>query len=454
MQRQQARSEKRIEVYKWEHNIELLYKKIETEFSQSNFELIKKYDREMVSQGIKKSTRFLHLCRLLSLTRKLNKDWKNATKDDVKNVIFDVMDRYSDDGEDTEYTYDHKKVLKIFLRWHKLGNRSYQYCLKKYRVGDPPETEDIVMKKPKSKLKKDDLISDTEKQWLLDACQSTRDKALIDVALDSGIRPGELLSLKIKNVMHDKNGFVINVEGKTGIRPVLLVQSTPSLARWLSEHPFRENQNASLWVNLEKTKYGQPLAYSAVRAILGRIRDRAKKKHPQFKKPVFLNLFRHTEATNTAKWMSHAITKKRHGWSPGSKMPDRYSHLDNSDVNEIIYKHYGIEMDEENGPKLPIKCNICQMVNPVDSTVCSQCGKPLDLQTALEEDERRKEWNSKIEKKLAATTETLRDVLESFVEYPRMIGPNGKVHPTEKEMQEHRRMNEALLKKLKVESYD
>lgn len=119
-----------------------------------------------------------------------------------------------------------------------------------------------------------------------------------------------------------------------------------------------------------------------------------------------------------------------------------------------IFSNISNYMNGENGPKLPIKCNICQMVNPVDSTVCSQCGKPLDLQTALEEDERRKEWNSKIEKKLAATTETLRDVLESFVEYPRLIGGNGKVHPTEKEMQEHRRMNEALLKKLKVESYD
>ena len=400
MTRQRIDSVKKIDIHDWQHKIDLLYKQLQAELSEYNFELIQKYDKEMVVQGIKNPTRHLHLNRLLSLSRRLKKDWKDATKDDIKNVIFVIMKTYSDDGEETEYTYDHKKILKIFLRWHKLGNRSFQYCLKKYRIGDPPETEDIVMKKPKSKLKRDDLISDTEKQWLLEACQSSRDKALIDLGLDGGPRPGELLSLKIKNVMHDKNGYVINVEGKTGVRQVLVVESTPNLARWLSEHPFKENRDAPLWINLEKTKYGQPLTYSSVRALLGRISDRVRKKHPQFNKRVFLNLFRHTEATKTSKWMSHAITKKRHGWSTGSKMPDRYSHLDDSDVKEVMYKHYGIETDEENKPKLPAKCNVCQMINPVGSLMCSQCGKPLDLKTAIEVEERDKKEKDELKQML------------------------------------------------------
>jgi hypothetical protein len=300
------------------------------------------------------------------------------------------------------------------MRWYKLGNRSYQYCLKKCRIGDPPETEDIVMKKPRSRLKGDDLISDEEKEWLLDACNNQRDKALIDVAIDGGIRPGELLSLRIKNVTQDKKGFVINVEGKTGIRAVRLVQSTANLARWLSEHPFKENHNAPLWIILEKSKYGQSLAYSAVRAFLGRTCDKVREKHPQFDKRVFLNLFRHTEATKTAKWMSHAITKKRHGWSPGSKMPDRYQHLINADVDEVIFDHYGIETDDKEKPKIPTKCPICHMMNPVGASLCSQCGRPIDLESAIKLEENEKKEREKTQSKLEQLEKTQQKILEDL----------------------------------------
>ena len=400
MAQRQISSENKIEVHDWKHKIDRLYKQIESEFSESNLNLIKNYDMEMVNQGIKKPTRFLHLTHLKNLTKLLEKNWKDITKQDVKNIIFQIMDRYSDDGQDTEYTYDHKKVLKIFVRWDKLGNRSYQYCLKKYKIGDPEETEDIVMKKPVSRLKGDDLISDEEKEWLIEACNNHRDKALIDVALDGGIRPGELLTLRIKNVTQDKRGYVINVEGKTGIRSVRLVQSTANLARWISEHPFKENLNSPLWIILEKTKYGEPLAYSAVRALLGRTCDKVKEKHSQFDKRVFLNLFRHTEATKTAKWMSHAITKKRHGWSSGSKMPDRYQHLINADVDDVIFDHYGIEVDDKDKPKIPIKCSICYMMNPVGSVQCSQCGRPLDLESAIKLEENEKQEKEKTQAKL------------------------------------------------------
>ena len=384
---QTIKSEK-IDVHKWQHKIDLLYAQLQTDLSKSNFELIKKYDRQMVNEGTKKATRFLHLSRLLSLSRRLNKDWKNATKEDIENVIYEIMDIYSDEGKDSNYTYDHKKVLRIFFRWFKLGYREQRSCIEEKGIGDPIETRKIRMRKPKSKLKSDDLISEQEREWILDACQSSRDKALIDMSLDGGIRPGELLSLRIRNVKQDKHGYVVTVEGKTGIRPVRLVQCTPSLARWLSEHPFKEQSSYPLWINLEKTKYGQPLAYSATRAMLGRVSKKVKEKYPEFDKRVFLNLFRHTEATNSAKYMSDAITKKRHGWSINSKSPSTYQHLINSDVDDIIFDHFGIEKSQKEKQRLPITCQVCQMVNPVASKMCSQCGKPLDLETALKIEER------------------------------------------------------------------
>lgn len=117
-----------------------------TEFSKENCEIIEKYDVAMVNASIQKPTRYLHMNRLLSLTRRLNKDWDKITKEDIDRVIFEIMETYSNSGKDTEYTYDHKKVLKIFFRWLKFGNRSYKYCLKKFHAGDPPETEEYIEK--------------------------------------------------------------------------------------------------------------------------------------------------------------------------------------------------------------------------------------------------------------------------------------------------------------------
>jgi integrase len=409
LQNQRTEATKKIEAHDWQQRIDYVYRQVKSELSESNFEAIKKYDRVMVLQGIKKPTRYLHLTRLLSLTRRLKKDWKDVTKEDIDDVVFQIMETYSDDGKDTEYTYDHKKILKIFFRWLKFGNRSYKYCLKKFHAGDPQETEDIVMKKPECKLQAGDLISDNDRQWLLEACTSSRDRALIDMGLDGGLRPGELLTIQIKNVIQDNYGYFVQVNGKTGTRTVRLIKCTPSVARWLSDHPFKNNTEAPMWIILEKTKFGQPLTYYTARGIITRLCDRVKKKHPEFKKRIFLNLFRHTEATNSAKFMTNGITEKRHGWSKNSKMPDRYSHLINADVDDVILQHFGMKKEEVQ-EQLPIKCVTCNMINDFKANRCSQCGNPLDLETAIGMEEQDKKQKDEMQTTINSLQEQVKDV--------------------------------------------
>jgi len=93
--------------------------------------------------------------------------------------------------------------------------------------------------------------------------------------------------------------------------------------------------------------------------------------------------------------------KKRYGWSPNSKMPGRYTHMINADVDSAMLKHYGIEekvdKDTANTPKI---CLICQMPNSFDATICSQCGKPLDLETAIIEEEKEKEQLKDLEERI------------------------------------------------------
>jgi hypothetical protein len=101
---------------------------------------------EMVRQSIAIATRQKHLKTLLSLSQMLQKNWSDVEKNDIEQLLYNIMKRHGDvSGKETNYSYDHKKILKIFFRWMKLGSRE------QISVGDPPETAQIRMKKVKER---------------------------------------------------------------------------------------------------------------------------------------------------------------------------------------------------------------------------------------------------------------------------------------------------------------
>jgi integrase len=372
------------DIYQYDKQIQGIFRKIDRDLPPRSRELIRKYDREMINTSKAKSTRRKHLQTIYVLSKLLNKEWDEATKDDIETLVSKIMDQFAaENGQESNYSYDHKKILKIFFRWLKLGSREFN------EVGDPEETKKIKLGKVKDKIVREDLLTEDDRKKLLAACANNlRDRAFIDVQFEAGTRPGEILSLKIKHVKFDEYGAVIHVDGKTGARPVRLIRSTPNLSAWLDAHPFKENPEAPLWINLHKRNYGKALDSPSAKMIIVRLCRRAK-----ITKRIYLNLFRHSEATEAAKFMTEAQLRKRHGWSPNSRMPARYVHLVNADVDEAIFKRYGIKRDDVNSPQLPKICHICKTPNSPDSDLCNRCGKPLDLKKALEIEEKMKEHN-------------------------------------------------------------
>ena len=80
-------------------------------------------------------------------------------------------------------------------------------------------------------------------------------------ARDLSARPNEILNLKIKDIIFKtSNKFLyaeVLVNGKTGSRHILLIQSIPYIKGWLSNHPSRNNPNAPLFVSLGKRSMGR-----------------------------------------------------------------------------------------------------------------------------------------------------------------------------------------------------
>ncbi|HZS73616.1 MAG TPA: tyrosine-type recombinase/integrase [Candidatus Nitrosotalea sp.] len=388
--KQETQGKTKADIHDFDKRLKSVFKRLNSELSPENMLLVNRYYNAMIIDTAGKAVQEKHLQTILSLSRMYGGNWQDVTKNDIDNLIVEIAKKYSNEkGQETHTSYDYKKILKIFVRWIKTG-----YRRKNPDLQEPIEVRNIRLRRVKDRLSRENLITEADINKIVHACgENVRDKAFITVHSEAGTRIGETLTLQIKHVMIDTMGAIIKVDGKTNARPIRLVKSLPYLASWLNAHPFRNNPESPLWINLSHHGYGDQLSYEGVSNILAK-----RVKMAGLEKRVFFHLFRHSEITETANYLTEAQLRKRHGWSGSSKMPERYTHLIDSDVDKAVLGHYGlIKKEERVTAQLPKICNVCEFPNAFDSTFCSKCFKPLDLKTAIELEEKEKSKISELE---------------------------------------------------------
>ena len=178
-------------IYNVKGNIESVKKRIENSGLPDNvkskvFEFV---NTLTVGSGIKEHRQYYYYERLLILSDVLGEKILNPSKEDVFNAIAKLMDtqtiRKSNYSKST--ISDFKKVLKKFVKYVNDGEL-------------PKFWKDIHSEKVGSRYNSpDQMISYDELQSLLNACKNQRDKALISLLWDSGVRASELLQLKVKD---------------------------------------------------------------------------------------------------------------------------------------------------------------------------------------------------------------------------------------------------------------
>lgn len=396
----------KIRLYDYDRIISRTFSLMEKDLSQNNVQILRKFDRVLVNESLSDARRSKILGTLLSLSRILEKNWDDANKEDIEELVYKFNKKFSKDGHETNTTSDHKKILKNFYRWFKLGSRDQK------DVGDPDETSWIRVRKPKENLTADMLITEQEKNSLLRACgDSLRDRAFVHAFSDLGCRPGEILTRQIKHVKFDEKGAIVVVDGKTGPRPVRVIECVPDLAAYIEKHPRNSEPDAPLWISIDEQRFGKAWSYHSMRKRLQRICDIA-----QIHKRIWPNLFRHTGATKTGMFLTESLQKKRYGWSSSSKMPGRYEHMMNSDVEDAILKHYGISNGKGDDPiSKPKICNICGISNSFESNRCSKCGKPLDLKDFEIIESENKKREKMLENRLSTMENTIKMLAEKFL---------------------------------------
>ena len=356
------------------YKVNLEVNKIKEEFQNPNREYALQYKRFLELNNRKEKTIARRLEELRHVLKLLPKDAKKATKDDIEKVVMALNKAKRQDSQGRQTNQDLasitkgklKLVLKTFYKWLYQSD-TYPDIVRWIKVED-----DSRHKLP------DEMLTEEDVKKLIGVCKNQRDKTIIALFWDTGMRLGEMLSLKMKDIQLSEGTSYAMVSGKTGDRRVPLVFSVPYLANHINNLRTNAKADDPLFTIMDhNTVTNRPIDYPNIRKLLTDLKKRAgleKRLHP--------HLFRHSRATYYANMLTEQQAKAFFGWSGSSNMVARYTHLSGRDIDNAILKANGLvnEKGEQIQPKPSIKrCLKCQEVNEITAKHCSRCGTPLDI---------------------------------------------------------------------------
>jgi len=359
------REEENADIHGYEWKVQTCIRRIEKAgFAEEDKLLIKSYLKHMGAQGVSKGRVFKIAWTLLTLRRNMDCTFSGADREKIEKL----MEWLNGSEFSANTKSDHKKILKKFYKYVRHGNADKGTPI-------PQEVSWIETSIKKNEQVEPDVITEAEAKRMIDAATSVRDKTLVSVLFEGGFRIGEALGMRVSDVVFDENGAKVSVHGKTGSRTVRLIASSPILGIYVQQHPFK-NGDGPLWIHFGNVKRHGRMSYQAARETLIRIAEAAgltKRIHP--------HLFRHSAATRDGEYnISERILEVKYGWSKGSKMAARYTHIRDTKVADDIFlsTYAGKEFKAPEPQFRPLACVRCGRENTPGMKYCGSCGTPLN----------------------------------------------------------------------------
>lgn len=215
-----------------------------------------------------------------------------------------------------------------------------------------------------------DIISHQELEAMLSVTRTSRDRAILMLLYEGGLRVGELCNLQVADVVVADDGLEVHISdapgNKTGARDIWLTESIGAL----QEYKATLNRQGSLF-KMNAYSVRMQLHKLAIRAHLnpGRI-------HP--------HAWRHTCATEKALLgFSEAQLNAFMGWQQGSATSAYYIHLSKRGVKEAYQRALGLKIE---GRELSGKrCPKCGYENSPRLDRCARCYTNLDIKKRMED---------------------------------------------------------------------
>lgn len=215
------------------------------------------------------------------------------------------------------------------------------------------------------------LLTEEEVKAMIEACQNSRDRAIIATLYEGGLRIGEIAALKWKDVKFTDWNATITTAFKTGkSRTIPLVMARSYLAAWRNDYPLPVTSDSFTFLNNKHT----PIGYAGIAKQLRIIAGRA-----GIKKHITPHIFRHTRATIMIRQgYGEAIIKKLLWGNLNSDMFSTYLHLVDGDVERVIAEKAGVAQKDQRSKALESRqCPRCFTVNGPTLGFCGTCGFEL-----------------------------------------------------------------------------
>lgn len=335
--------------------------------------------------------------RILDL--KDDKPLKSWTRDDCEYIV----KKFINSNLSNATKQGHFRTLKRLVHHCKTNN---------LQSGEEKYCEEVSWITPGSfydkheKIQSKDLIKDTEMLAMIEAIKRKgakhvkRNILALYLLLDGSFRPAELLNIKIGGIEFEDDYVRVHTTGKTGPKTLALVTSYVPMKEWISEHPGADNPDAFLL--FEDNEEGR-MSYWQLWNLVKNSASKA-----GIKKRIWIYLFRHTSITEHVKRLGRVATIYGN-WSHNSRMPQKYTHLADSDQEDAILKLHGLKSKDENYSMLFSKiCPSCKEHNSADKSHCTKCGFILSKKLAQERESRRRDQTKNMEIKYSKDVASLR----------------------------------------------
>lgn len=287
--------------------------------------------------------------------------WKSIKFEHLANFMGFLMEPRLNSHEEfsirSERTVNHAiSAVSGFIDFQsRLGNIDNVDCYRKQTLLGKkykPFLHHITKRKPtklkvlKIKEPKDipQTLTDSQIASILDACQHLRDKFLVSLLFETGMRIGQALGLKHCDIetWNNKIFVVPRKDNKNGVRAKTLetypIHVSTSLMEMYSLYLVEEYPESAttdhVFVNIWKNPSGCPMTYSGSRTLLDTLKRRT---GIDFR----WHMFRHSHATDLIrhKW-NPAFVQKRLGHQSIQTTSDIYSHLDDGDMREAFDEYW------------------------------------------------------------------------------------------------------------------
>lgn len=310
-------------------------------------------------------------CRLLACAaRRLPEDTTltTATENDINGLISRFAKgnhpAVKDDGVSHATQRQYQATLRAFYNYHEEL---------------PADPDGITLKQiDDSPVDERDIFDHDDVEAMRETCSNTRDRAILELLLNTGQRIRAIQTLRVKDVNLDEGVFWLNDEADglkhaEGKRPLLGAKAP--VRRWLDNHPAPENPDAYLITHLpsyRNTDATTPLNQNSIRKRLRKIGNEA-----GVDKPTNPHNFRHFAVTTMYRDYDMDADTIRFiiGHGEDSRiMETTYRHLTDDDYIKKAEIAAEIREPDDDSPLSPNRCLTCDEPLAKDAKACPNCG--------------------------------------------------------------------------------